>query len=185
MLWALYEKTFKKVLVKQGNQYVALPGGTVTVNPAFVSFFNAAAGFSDALYPVGATEPTFTYTLTPVPNDIVQTITVRIDGQTLTYSLGSPVAPKPFTWKGSGTHDVTTSVGFGNSSELPWVKESGLWSLFRFFAMAERRTPPSLEWPLRIGRGPVPATVRLDVDLGAAAPFLRPASLACVAEVAR
>jgi type VI secretion system protein ImpL len=190
MLWALYEKTFKKVLVKQGNQYVAQPGGTVTVNPAFVSFFNAAAGFSDALYPVGATEPTFTYTLTPVPNDIVQTITVRIDGQTLTYSLGSPVAPKPFTWKGSGTHDVTAGVRFGGPNEITWLQESGLWSLFRFFGMAEQRTPRSLEWIVRIGRGPAtvngrPVTVRLDVDLGAAAPFLRPASLACVAEVAR
>jgi len=188
-LWSFYEKSLKKVLVKQGAQYVPAPGGTVMLNPAFVTFFNAAAAFSEALYPAGAMDPSFMYTLTPVPSDIVQGITVRIDGQTLTFNLGNSVAAKPFAWKGSGAHDITAGVRFGGP-EIQWLQETGLWSLFHFFAMAEQRTPQSLEWIVRIGRDPArvngkPVTVRLEVDLGAAAPILKPASIACMPDVAR
>src|ERR1035441_7678594 len=44
-------------LQKQGAQYALNPAGGVQLNPAFVSFFNNAARFSDAMYPAGATEP--------------------------------------------------------------------------------------------------------------------------------
>src|SRR5262249_53729503 len=71
-LWSFYEKSLKKILTKQGTQYVA--AGPVQLNPAFVSFFNAAAAFSDALYAPGAADPGFTYTVKPGASDGVQGI---------------------------------------------------------------------------------------------------------------
>ena len=46
-LWTFYDSSLQKLLPKQGAQYVAVPQGTMSLTPAFVSFFNRAAAFSD------------------------------------------------------------------------------------------------------------------------------------------
>src|ERR1035438_8408248 len=46
MLWTFYEQKMQKVLMRQGTQYVPNPASKVTVNPAFLSFFNSAAAFA-------------------------------------------------------------------------------------------------------------------------------------------
>ena len=49
-LWKLYQSTMQKFLVRQGSEYVAQPG-TPVATPAFVKFFNTAAGISAAFFP--------------------------------------------------------------------------------------------------------------------------------------
>jgi type VI secretion system protein ImpL len=196
-LWAFYEANLKKLLPKQGNQYAAATAAGVNLTPGFVNFFNRAAAFSDVLYMGGTTDPRLTYSLKPSPTEGIQSVGLQIDGQTLTYTGGSPAA-KQFTWQGSGTHGTKATVKFGNGPDLAWSNNDGLWSVFRFIGKADHREPAGtaelLEWTIRIGKEPVtlpngkPLTVRFELDMAGAPPVFEKgfaARLGCVAEVAK
>jgi type VI secretion system protein ImpL len=194
-LWTLYEGSLAKALVKQGNQYVPTGQPGINLNPAFVAFFSRAAAFSDAAYPAGATEARLTYTLKPVPTEGPLGTTLRVDGQTITYS-GGAAQPKQFQWPGAGPHEAVATVKFGGS-DLGWASYTGLWSAFRFFGDAERWLPAgsgyNVEWIVRVGKNPVtlqgkPLTVQFFVDMNGAPPVFQRgyfSGLGCVAEVAR
>jgi type VI secretion system protein ImpL len=197
MLWTFFEQKLQKVLMRQGTQYVPNPGSKVTVNPAFLSFFNAAAAFGEAIYADGSQDPHFSYSLKPEPSDGVQMMTLRVDGQTLTYTAGSPAAFKKFTWQGSGTHEALLSVRFG-TLDLGFATGQGLWAAFHLFQKARTSTATGgvqlLEWVTSSGSEPVklpsgqPLTVRLDLDLGAAPPVFQRGYLSrmtCVQDIAK
>ena len=119
---------------------------------------------------------------------------LRIDGQTITFSGGTP-QPKQFTWPG-GSHEAVATVKFGGS-DLGWANYDGLWAAFHFFGDAERWIPTApgytVEWIVRVGRNPVtiqgrPLTVQFYLDMNGAPPIFQRgyfAGLACVSEVAR
>jgi type VI secretion system protein ImpL len=185
-LWTFYEKNLKKVLAKQGSQYA--PSGAVPLNPAFVNFFNAAAALSDALYGVGAADPVFTFTVKPGVSDGVQGITLRLDGQTLAYTVGNPIVAKALTWQGNAAHDMTVNVRVGGS-DFEWQHHTGIWGAFHFFAEAKQHSAQGLEWPVGAGSQQFkadgePVTVRLEVDLGPAGTAFQN-GLSCVADVTR
>jgi type VI secretion system protein ImpL len=186
-LWSFYEKSLKKALTKQGAQYV--PSGAVPLTPDFVTFFNAAAAFSEALYSADAKDPGFAYTVKPGLSDGVQGMTLRVDGQTVTYATSNPIAAKTFTWQAKEPHDVTVSVRVGGA-EFEWQHHTGMWGIFHFFAEAKRSAGQVLEWPVGAGSQQFkadgkPVTVRLEVDLGPMTAVLHSHGLGCVAEVAR
>src|SRR5438093_1453381 len=56
-LWGFYNDSLKKLLPKQGGQYVPAPGSTITLTPQFVNYFNSVAAFAEALYANGAQDP--------------------------------------------------------------------------------------------------------------------------------
>lgn len=189
-LWAFYDSSLQKLMQKQGAQYVAVPSGTMSLTPAFVSFFNRTAAFADALYAGGSADPHLNYTLKPLPSEGLHNLNIalRIDGQTLTYSGG--VAPaKPFVWPGAA-HEAVATVKFGGQ-DVTWSNNDGLWALFQFFGKAERQQGNTLEWVARLGRDPMlvngkPLTVRVEVEMNP--PLYQRgylSSLSCVAEVAR
>ena len=124
-------------------------------------------------------------------------LTVRLDGQTLTYNAGTAAAFKKFTWQGSGTHEAVLSVRFGNT-DLGFAHGEGLWAAFHLFQQATQSTPSSgvqvLDWITTTGGRPItlpsgrPLTVRIDLDLGSAPPlFLRGylSRMTCIQEIAR
>ncbi len=193
-LWAFYDQNLQKLLVKQGSQFAVGPSGGV--NPAFVNFFNAATAFSDAIYAGGAQDPHFSYTLKPEPNEGIQTVSLLVDGQSLTYSGGAATA-KQFNWQGGGTHGAKASVKFGGP-EITFDEHDGLWSVFRFFNKADHWTPAgtgqSLEWIIRAGKDPMklpngkPLTVHFELDMNGAPAVFQVgyfSRLACVSDVAR
>jgi type VI secretion system protein ImpL len=194
-LWTLYEGSLSKLLPKQGNQYVSASQPGMNLNPAFVSFFNRAAAFSDAAYPAGAAEARLAYTLKPVATEGPMGTTLRVDGQTITYA-GGAAQPKQFQWPGAGPHEAVASVKFGGS-DLGWANYTGTWAAFRFFGDAERWVPAgsgyNVEWIVRVGKNPVtlqgkPLTVEFFVDMNGAPPVFQRgyfSGLGCVAEVAR
>lgn len=197
-LWTFYQSSLQKALVKQGNQYVPQPGGTVTLSPAFVSFFNQAAAFSDALYANGAQDPRIAFRLKPVATEGIGSLGLQIDGQTLNYS-GGTAAAKDFVWQGSGPHEAKATVQFGSGPDLTWSSNEGLWAVFRFFGKADHRQPTPngelLEWTIRIGReavtlpGNKPLTVRLELSMPTGEPSIFQkgffSRLSCVSQVAR
>jgi type VI secretion system protein ImpL len=183
-LWTFYDKSLKKVLVKQGSQYV--PSGVAPLNPAFVSFFNLAAALSDTLYPAGAADPALSFAVKPGVSEGVQGITLHVDGQTLAYTVGSPIVAKTLTWQANGTHDMTVNVRVGGS-DFEWQHHTGLWGAFHFFAEAKQHGPQGLEWPVGAGAQQFkvdgkPVTVRLEVDLGPVAAAFQN-GFPCVADV--
>ena len=194
-LWKFYDESLQKLLPKQGNQYVAAPGGAVSLSPAFVSFFNHAAALSDFFYAGSAQDPHFTYILRPVPTEGIQNVNLQLDGQQMSYSGGAP-APKNFVWQASGAHEAKASVKFGETP-LTWSNDEGIWAVFQFFGKAEQWRPAGngnvLEWVLRLGKDPVlangkPLTVRFELDMGGGPQVFQKGFLSragCVAEVAK
>ena len=196
-LWVFYDTSLQKLLPKQGSDYVPAPGAGLTLIPAFVNAFKQSAAFSESIYAGGAPDPHITYSLKPVPSEGIQTVGLRLDGQTLTYS-GGDAAPKQFTWQGSGTHEAKATVKFGGGPDLAWSNNDGIWAVFQFFAKAEQWQPSGsgnmLEWIIRIGRDPVTLpsgkalTVRFELDMLGAPPVFQKgylSKLTCVANVAK
>ena len=124
-------------------------------------------------------------------------LTLRLDGQTLTYNAGAAAAFKKFTWQGSGTHEALLSVRFG-TQDLGLASGEGLWAAFHLFQLADTQSAGAggaqvLDWvaksgkagqPMLLGSGK-PLTVRLDLD---APPLFQRGYLsrmACVQEIAR
>ena len=195
-LWTFYDQNLQKLLTRQGQQYAANAAGGATVTPAFLSFFNAAAGFSEGIYKGGAQDPQVQYTLKPESAEGIQSMSVQLDGQSLIYS--GKAASKQFTWQGSGAHGAKATVKFGNGPDLAWSNNDGLWAVFRFFGKAERRQPvgagETLEWVIRIGKDAVtlpsgkPLSVLFTLEMNGTPPVFQRdyfARLACSADVAR
>jgi type VI secretion system protein ImpL len=195
-VWTFYDANLQRLLLKQGAQYAAVSAGGITLNPAFVAFFNRAAELTDTFYGRGSDMPALTYTLKPVPSEGIQGLTLRLDGQVLT-TTGTNATPKQFTWPGTSVREAKASVKFGGT-DLGWSDNDGLWAVFQFFEEAERWVPAAgayqLEWTVRAGKKAMtlpsgrPLTVRFELNMGGAPPVFEKgylARLGCVAEVAR
>jgi type VI secretion system protein ImpL len=198
-LWKFYDENLQKLLPKQGSQYVAATVGGVSLTPGFVTFFNQAAAFGDALYAGGTPDPHFTYTLKPVNSEGIQTMGLSLDGQAFSYNSGGDAASKQFVWQASGTHEAKATVKFGGGgSDLTWSSNDGLWAIFQFFNKAETWHASGngniLEWVIRIGKDPVllqsgkPLTVRFELDMAGSPQVFQKgyfSRMACVADVAK
>ena len=192
-LWAFYNGTLVKFLTKQSSQYVATPGTGVNISPAFLGFFNQAAGFGELIYAGNTPDPHFTYSLKPIASEGIQTLALKLDGQSMSAGSGDGAA-KQFTWQGGGAvHEAT-----GKVNDLGWPNKSGLWAVFQFFHEAESWTPATggntLEWVIRIGKDPAktpsgkPLTVRLLLDMAGQPPVFQKgyfSRLSCVSDVAK
>jgi type VI secretion system protein ImpL len=184
LLWKFYEASLKNLLPKQGSQYVAVPGGGVTLTTAFVMFFNRAATFSQMLYANGP-NPVIKYSLKPVSSEASQDASITIDGQTISFK-GSP-ALKQFAWPGSQQGAIGTAKLGG--TDIWGESDPGLWGVFKFFAKGQRHPGTGVnEWTLVAGvsgSGQVKkiGTIQVEVD----PPTFPPAFpvLGCPAEAAK
>ena len=193
-----YNASLKNLLLPQGVEYVPNPSGSQQVHPAFLSFFNRAMSLQRALYTGAPGQIQFKYALRPHPTESVGSLTMNIDGQTMTYSGGN--APfKQFTWPGTTTQGVSLTVKISGGSPLGFPSYDGTWGVFHYFADADRwqqtGTIYNIEWVLRVAGGrPVtapsgkPVTVQFDLDTLGAPPILQKGYLStvqCVSSVAR
>ncbi len=182
--WQFYEQSLKQFLQKQGASYVPTGSG-VTLNPAFVNFFNQVARLSEAFYR-GGNDPKLNYTITLNGVDLLLNNTqaksgsISVDGKAARIG-GGPVS---FTW--SGPHTVAFEYNDG-----PAFQQQSLWAIFRFFVDAKvtaQGNITQLTWPVRGGQGNREiANARFSVDLqGAPAVFDRDfmRGLRCIATVA-
>jgi type VI secretion system protein ImpL len=197
-LWQFHAQSLQNLLQQQGNQFVPKPGGTMTITPAFLGFFNRAAAFSLAAYPSGVQQPRLNYTLRTNLAGTNQSIALTIDGQTFSIAQGQ-AGSKQFAWPGNPP-GTSMTVRFG-SEGFNWPRYDGLWAAFEFFADSEERSQPSasiynLEWILRTGQANravttaagQPVAVRFDLDMMGAPPIFRKgyfAGFTCVSDVAR
>ena len=84
-----YNSSLKNLLLPEGVGYVPNPSGNQQVNPAFLSFFNRAMSLQRALYTGAPGQIQFKYALRPHPTESVGSLTMNIDGQTMTYGGGN------------------------------------------------------------------------------------------------
>jgi type VI secretion system protein ImpL len=182
-LWKLYQDTMQKYLLRQGSEYVAKPGNP-SATPAFVAFFNRAAGVSAAFFPANAQMPQLSFSVKVNPSEDVQAVTLSMGSQTLHFS-GDKGAAQAFTWPGSGPLEVKLRVKFAGGSEFDFPGSMGQWAVFHFFSHFEHWQSPggtsTMDWTLRAGTDPVvvpksgrPATVSLMLDTGGAPDVLKP-----------
>ena len=156
------------------------PSGAITISPAFLRFFNDAARFSEAVYPNGATDPKLLYTLAPVKSDQIDSMNLTIDGQTAKHTS------KQFTWPGSGRGEVKLTINLKGGSPLEAQDfPPGLWSVFRFFADADKTEGNVIAWNMKSGKaGRVLVTYRFTVDPAVLSKeFL--SGMSCVSQVAK
>lgn len=197
-LWVFYDSSLRKLLVKQGSQYVPAPGASgIALNPAFVRFFNDSAALSEAWYAGGTQDPHFSYTLKPLPMEGIQAVGLQLDGQTLNYS-GGAATPKQFTWQGRDKNEAGATVRFGGQ-ELSLFGYMGLWAVFQAFAEADisraSGDADTLEWVFRSGKlgtavtfNGKPVVVRFELNMAGSPPVFQKGYFSrtgCVADVAK
>lgn len=199
-LWIFYDRNLKSALVKQGNEWMPVPGGgPIRLTPQYLRFFNRAAAFSDALYKNGTVqEPQLAYTLRALPSEGVQSLTLHLDGQQL-KSAGSGGGQAQFLWPGQRVREAKLTGSLGGP-EFGFLSYEGLWAVFRFFGDADRWQAAgggyNFEWVPRQGQsgqpmtvaGGRPLTVRYFLDMGTAAPIFQKNYLAgfnCVSQAAQ
>jgi type VI secretion system protein ImpL len=164
------------VLVRQGTRYLPVPGGAIRPLPGFVDFFNRAAGVSDALWPPGATEPRFTFSLRPTLSDAVPVVTVSVDGQVRQFTR-TQLSMYPFEWVGSRAREVRITAQIRGREEVLYFF-GGTWAVFKLMSEASWRStsvsqlagvPYVLTWQVP-QKG---ITLEMELNLGQAPPFLR------------
>jgi type VI secretion system protein ImpL len=192
-LWAFYNDSLQALMQKQGSQFIANPGSAIQLTPSFVAFFNAAARFSEAVYPAAANEPSLRYSLAPQKSDQIKEMSVTIDSQTSRWQS------KQYVWTGNPAHNVRISAKLSGGSDFEFQNRDGAWALFRFFADADRWSQNGngylLEWIVRQGREGRPVTVggkeltyRFQVDTGGTAPVFQKdflSGMRCVSQAAK
>jgi len=189
-LWKFYETNLKNILPRQGSRFVPASTTGFTVSPRFVSFFERAANFSDALYK-GSDNPRLEFSMRPAsPN--VQMLTLSMEGTSFDFPGGAPTFRK-FTWPG-GVHEVKLNAKTKDGDiSSPASAYQGLWAVFIFFDDTEnwRQTGATntLEWKQKVGRtGRVTGSIQFELDMNGAPPVFQRnylAGLACVSEVTR
>lgn len=193
----LYQAKLASLLIPEGSQYIAKPGSAFHLDPAFLRFFNRAMAIQQALYPNGAKQPQYAFTMLPFPSQGIQALTLTIDGNTYT-SKGNGQKPMQFQWPGTGAQGVTLTAKFSGGSQLSLLNFSGLWAAFHFFAAAAHIQQSGTGWivqwspttsgqPMTLPNGQ-PVTIRFQVETSGAPFIFQPgyfSKLACVSRIVR
>jgi type VI protein secretion system component VasK len=183
-------KLVPKYLTRQGAQYAAVGGGTVTIQPAFLNWINRAAAFSDVAFAGGAPDPHFNYTITPEVTADMDKVTLNIDGQNGAFASSTA---KNYTWPGN-PHSLTLTVTYKGGFSAQITSFEGLWSVFHFVSEANRRNGLVIDWDATAGTPPRPQknpttgqTITARFNIGANPPIFTPGyfSFNCVSDVAK
>jgi type VI secretion system protein ImpL len=171
------------VLEKRGGEYVAKPGGFRASGP-FLRFLNRLSGASDALFPPGAKDPSFDFTVKLQASELLPTVTFSMDAQAHAFSRTS-LAKEPYTWSGATAREVRI-LGTARGRDETLLLESGKWALFRLLQRATwvSEGPTIVRWPVTPGGQAV--ALEAEFDLGVARPVLKRdyfAGLSCVSSV--
>jgi len=184
-LWHFRDDALANLLVKQGMQWAAKPGAPVAPSPAFVRFFGRLAAVSDALWPAGATDPRFEFTVKLLPSDALPVATFTMDGQVSRFTR-TYAAAQEYAWAASTAREVRLSVEV-RGREQPVLGYDGPWALFKLLQRATWRTVGStslVQWPVTV-EGQTSA-LQAELNLGVARPILKGdyfAGFSCVSQI--
>jgi len=173
-LWQLYNDALHDILVKQGAQFVPKAGAAFNLTSAFVRFFNRLAAVTDALWPPGAKDAGFEFTLKLLPSEAVPTETFSMDGQVHRFTRTFTSA-QLYRWSGATARDVQVS-GEVRGREETLVRFDGTWALFKLLQRARWQTsasPSVVQWVVPVQGQPQPLPVQAELNLAEARPILK------------
>jgi type VI secretion system protein ImpL len=190
-LWKIFKDTIEKYLVRQGSEYAAKLANPAAT-PAFVRFFNQAAGISAAFFPNNAKELQLQFSVKVNPSEDVQGLTLSMGSQALNYTGGAG-APQQFAFSPAMPQEIKLKVKFAGGTSFDYPSSTGVWAVFDFFSNFEKwqqtGSTAKIESVAKVNNKPItvnghPATVSLTLDTGTAPNILRPgyfSNLTCVA----
>jgi type VI secretion system protein ImpL len=158
-LWTFYNESLKSALPCQNGQCTS--SGNPPLNPQFVSFISQLMRFSRALYGDSGNQPNYAFSLRPQMSDQVEQFDVTVNGA-LAHLRGGQ--SNNYVWPGTApSRNFLLSVRLAGGSNLQVQNWDGLWSVFRFFADADRNAPSgnasTFTWLVRSGRAAQPTMV--------------------------
>jgi type VI secretion system protein ImpL len=165
------------LVAQQGNQYVAAPGSSVHINPAFLSFLTHAQKISSSLYPGGGNQPSLDFTLTEIKGPGNADAVLNIDGK----QIGASGQSATFHWISQPTSKITLATQKNTAPVM-----TGPWSVFHFGFAAPQIAPNRLKFFFSFNNQ-APEIVLFDAS-GPGAPLLNPDFMKgfhCVSNVAR
>jgi type VI secretion system protein ImpL len=107
----------KGIVIQQGSAFVAAPGSTIKLSPAFLSFLSNAQKISSSLYTSG-TQASLDFTLTEVKAPPATDATLTIDGKQL--KGGGTSASFHWVSQPSSTITIVTQKNTGQPITGPW-----------------------------------------------------------------
>ncbi|HTB10503.1 MAG TPA: ImcF-related family protein [Bryobacteraceae bacterium] len=189
-LWVYYDGSLKSVL-QCSNGECSSSGGT-PLSPGFAAFIGNLMKFSRAIYGDSGAEMNYQYSLTPQKSDLVDEFDVTINGAPSKLKGGTQHS---YVWPGSGARNFELDLKLVGGG-LPQQAKTydGPWSVFRFFADADKTTGNLFSWSVTSGRDQQPTKINgkpltYDFSVGTNGPavfskeFL--SKLKCVVPVAR
>jgi len=169
--------TFSSFVNTQLNNYIdtTQPDWQMTGNAAEIGLtegsvraFQAANRVTRTFFAGDPTTPRLSYQIKPMGLNGADSVTLEIDGQTLSYDGATPI-PVTFNWPGAG--GATLQFDSDDSSVPSTRSFSGPWALFRMMKLAAVRSGPSPQ----IGAGSLTQSgARFDFEIqafGANNPF--------------
>jgi len=190
-LWVYYESNLKSVLQCSNGECAA--SGATPLNPGFATFIGNLMKFSRAIYGDAGSEMKYEYSLTPQKSDLVDEFDVTINGEMSKLKGGTQHS---YVWPGTGASRNFELALRLTGGGLPQQKKTydGPWSVFRFFADANKTTGNVFSWTDVSGRDQQPTRINgkpliYDFSVGTNGPavfsreFLN--RLHCVAPVSR
>ena len=193
----LYQTKLTSLLIPEGSRYIPKPSSPVRLEPRFLQFFNRAMEIQQALYPNGAKQPQYAFTVTPFPSQGIESLTLAIDGASYS-SKGKNQKPMQFLWPGTGPQGVTLTAKFSGGSQLNLLNFNGLWAVFHFFGAASHVRQSGSGWlvqwspttsgqPMTLPNGQ-PVTIQFQVETNGAPFVFQPgffSGVSCVSRIAR
>jgi type VI secretion system protein ImpL len=175
--FAQFTSSMHALVALQGGQYVAAPGSSVHINPAFLNFLTHAQKISSSLYPGGGNQPSLDFTLTEVKGPGNADAVLNIDGKQI--SAGGQSAT--FHWVSQPSSKITLATQKNTAPVM-----TGPWSVFHFGFAAPQIAPNRLKFFFSFNNQ-APEIVLFDAS-GPGAPLLNPDFMKgfhCVSNVAR
>jgi type VI secretion system protein ImpL len=161
----------KNDLSLQGTNYVHALGSTTPIGPIFLRTLNVLYAIQLAVYPNGATNPRYEYSITAHLPDVgvFKTESLSFDGQT--WVISGSGGTRKFVWPGNA-QGATLSMDSGGG-DIGYQSANGLWAVAHFLQVYKWQSSSNgytIQGPLP-GPGGQPATVggkevnlRFDVD---------------------
>lgn len=171
-LWTFYMQLNGRLQCQNGQCNAS--GGNPPLTPAFVRYMSQMMQFSRALYGDNGMDPNYKYTLRPQTSDQVESFDVTVNGDVAKLGRGGQ---KAYVWPGPASPNFNLTLHLAGGSAQEPETFSGLWSVFRFFADADRTLPSgggyNFSFSVRTGRdgrpmnmGGKPLTYDILVDTG-------------------
>ena len=186
VLWNFYENRLRGLVSEVGGRFRPASDASPRPNSEFVDFFDRAARTSRGLFPSGSGDIEIALRLAVPPPPGVEEVVVESGAQTLRFTDRDP-SSKTLLWVPDPNGRVRIEVLIDGAYRT-LVEETGTWSLFRVFGLAQWETLGrgafGLNW--QIGGLGVPLSGRVIFETGV--DVLNPGligRLSCVPRVVR